>query len=232
MQIIFQDPASSMNPRMTIEEIVAEGLVAQGLEKDRVARTERIVEILQQVGLPEDALGRYPHEFSGGQRQRIAIARALVLKPDLIICDEPTSALDVSVQAQILNLLRQLQHELGLSYLFITHNIGVVSYVAHDLAVMYLGRIVEQGSVDAVMNDPKHPYTRALLSAVPVPDPESGREVIRLEGDMPSPAAPPEGCHFHPRCPHAGEVCQQRYPEEARLQDGRRIRCHLVTEEA
>ena len=231
MQIIFQDPASSMNPRMTIEEIVAEGLVAQGLEKDRVARTERIVEILQQVGLPEDALGRYPHEFSGGQRQRIAIARALVLKPDLIICDEPTSALDVSVQAQILNLLRQLQHELGLSYLFITHNIGVVSYVAHDLAVMYLGRIVEQGSVDAVMNDPRHPYTRALLSAVPVPDPESGREVIRLEGDMPSPAAPPAGCHFHPRCPHAGEVCQQRYPDETRLTDGRRIRCHLVTGE-
>ena len=231
MQIIFQDPASSMNPRMTIEEIVAEGLVAQGLEKDRVARTERIVEILQQVGLPEDALGRYPHEFSGGQRQRIAIARALVLKPDLIICDEPTSALDVSVQAQILNLLRQLQHELGLSYLFITHNIGVVSYVAHDLAVMYLGRIVEQGSVDAVLNAPKHPYTQALLSAVPVPDPESGREVIRLEGDMPSPAAPPAGCHFHPRCPHAGEVCQQRYPDETRLTDGRRIRCHLVTGE-
>ena len=230
MQIIFQDPASSMNPRMTIEEIVAEGLVAQGLEKDRMARTERIVEILQQVGLPEDALGRYPHEFSGGQRQRIAIARALVLKPDLIICDEPTSALDVSVQAQILNLLRQLQHELGLSYLFITHNIGVVSYVAHDLAVMYLGRIVEQGSVDAVMNDPKHPYTQALLSAVPVPDPESGREVIRLEGDMPSPAAPPAGCHFHPRCPHAGDVCRQSYPDETRLSDGRRIRCHLVTE--
>ena len=232
MQIIFQDPASSMNPRMTIEEIVAEGLVAQGLEKDRAARTQRIVEILQQVGLPEDALARYPHEFSGGQRQRIAIARALVLKPDLIICDEPTSALDVSVQAQILNLLRQLQQELGLSYLFITHNIGVVSYVSHDLAVMYLGRIVEQGSVDAVMNDPQHPYTRALLSAVPVPDPESGREVIRLEGDMPSPSAPPQGCHFHPRCPQATDLCRQVYPDETRLPDGRRIRCHLATAES
>jgi peptide/nickel transport system ATP-binding protein len=228
MQIIFQDPASSMNPRMTIEEIVAEGLVAQGLEKNRETRQARITEILQQVGLPEDALGRYPHEFSGGQRQRIAIARALVLKPDLIICDEPTSALDVSVQAQILNLLRQLQHELGLSYLFITHNIGVVSYVSHDLAVMYLGRIVEQGSADAVLNDPQHPYTRALLSAVPVADPDSGREVIRLEGDMPSPSAPPPGCHFHPRCPQAMDVCRQAYPEESRLPDGRRIRCHLV----
>jgi peptide/nickel transport system ATP-binding protein len=232
MQIIFQDPASSMNPRMTIEEIVAEGLVAQGLEKDRVARMQRIVEILQQVGLPEDALGRYPHEFSGGQRQRIAIARALILKPDLIVCDEPTSALDVSVQAQILNLLRQLQHELGLSYLFITHNIGVVSYVSHDLAVMYLGRIVEQGSVDAVMQDPRHPYTQALLSAVPVPDPAGGREVIRLEGDMPSPSAPPQGCHFHPRCPQAMDVCRQRYPDESLLPDGRRIRCHLVTGES
>ena len=232
MQIIFQDPASSMNPRMTIEEIVAEGLVAQGLEKNRETRQARITEILQQVGLPEDSLARYPHEFSGGQRQRIAIARALVLKPDLIICDEPTSALDVSVQAQILNLLRQLQNELGLSYLFITHNIGVVSYVSHDLAVMYLGRIVEQGSAGAVMNDPQHPYTRALLSAVPVADPDSGREVIRLEGDMPSPSAPPQGCHFHPRCPQAMDVCRQRYPDESLLPDGRRIRCHLVTGES
>ena len=158
MQIIFQDPASSMNPRMTIEEIVAEGLVAQGLEKNRETRQARITEILQQVGLPEDSLARYPHEFSGGQRQRIAIARALVLKPDLIICDEPTSALDVSVQAQILNLLRQLQNELGLSYLFITHNIGVVSYVSHDLAVMYLGKIVEMGSAEVIYGSPQHPY--------------------------------------------------------------------------
>jgi peptide/nickel transport system ATP-binding protein len=228
MQIIFQDPASSMNPRMTIEEVVAEGLVAQGLEKNRAARLERITAILDQVGLPADALSRYPHEFSGGQRQRIAIARALVLKPDLIICDEPTSALDVSVQAQILNLLRQLQNEFGISYLFITHNIGVVSYLSHDIAVMYLGRIVEQGSVDAVMNNPLHPYTQALLSAVPVPDPESGREVIRLSGDMPSPSAPPSGCHFHPRCPQAVEACRERYPDEVWLADGRRIRCHLV----
>ena len=228
MQIIFQDPASSMNPRMTIEEIVAEGLVAQGLEKNRETRQARITEILQQVGLPEDSLARYPHEFSGGQRQRIAIARALVLKPDLIICDEPTSALDVSVQAQILNLLRQLQNELGLSYLFITHNIGVVSYVSHDLAVMYLGRIVEQGSVDAVMHDPRHSYTQALLSAVPNPDPRARRERVKLEGDVPSPINPPPGCRFHTRCPYVQDICSNTEPHLKEIRPGHEAACHFA----
>ncbi|MCP5141614.1 MAG: ABC transporter ATP-binding protein [Chromatiales bacterium] len=222
-QIIFQDPYSSMNPRMRVGDIVAEGLVVQGEKGDTNAR---VAELLRQVGLPEDAASRYPHEFSGGQRQRVSIARALALKPGLIVCDEPTSALDVSVQAQILNLLRQLQADLNLAYLFITHNIGVVSYLAHDVVVMYLGRVVEQGPVEIVLNAPAHPYTQALLSAVPGIE-DDGREIIRLHGDMPSPSAPPDGCHFHPRCPRAMAVCRQSYPEAKRLADGRLVACHL-----
>jgi peptide/nickel transport system ATP-binding protein len=212
---------------MLVEDIVAEGLVAQRIGGGRTQRREIVEQLLGQVGMQPTAADRYPHEFSGGQRQRIAIARALALKPRLIVCDEPTSALDVSVQAQVLNLLRELQAELGLSYLFITHNISVVAYLAHEVAVMYLGRIVEYGEVGRVLKDPLHPYTVALLSAVPVPDPEHQREVMRLEGDMPSPINPPSGCHFHPRCPHAMAVCRERYPEVVEMDDGRRVACWL-----
>ena len=225
IQLIFQDPASSMNPRMTVEEIIAEGLVVQGIGREQ--RQPRIAAILDQVGLSGDALGRYPHEFSGGQRQRIAIARALILEPQLIICDEPTSALDVSVQAQFLNLLKKLQRQRQISYLFITHNLAVVSYLADEVAVMYLGRIVEQGSVEQILEQPLHPYTQALLSAVPVPDPDAKREVIRLQGDMPSPSNPPSGCYFHPRCPRAMDECRRSYPENREMDDGRRLSCHL-----
>ncbi len=230
-QIIFQDPASSMNPRMLVEDIIAEGMVAQGIGGNRAERRLLVDRLLEQVGMQPSAAQRYPHEFSGGQRQRIAIARALALSPRLIVCDEPTSALDVSVQAQVLNLLKELQARLGLSYLFITHNISVVAYLAHEVAVMYLGRIVEYGEVGEVLQNPMHPYTSALLSAVPVPDPEHKREVMRLEGDMPSPINPPSGCHFHPRCPHAKPICRESYPETSELAQGRRVACWLMVPE-
>jgi len=225
LQIIFQDPFASMNPRMLVGDIVGEGLHALGIEPARTARRARVARLLEQVGMSPDAADRYPHEFSGGQRQRICIARALAVEPKVIICDEPTSALDVSVQAQILNLLKQLQDEIGLSYLFITHNISVVSYLAHEVAVMYLGRIVERGTVDEVLGDPRHPYTRALLSAVPMVDKDKRREVVRLEGDMPSPSNPPSGCHFHPRCPEATPDCAKAYPPAIRLSDTRTVHC-------
>ncbi len=226
MQMIFQDPASSMNPRMTVEAIVSEGLIAQKIGSNRAERIELVKAILDRVGLPERFMKRYPHEFSGGQRQRIAIARSLVLRPDLLVCDEPTSALDVSVQAQILNLLKEIQDEAKLAYLFITHNISVVSYLADEVAVMYLGRIVEQGDVDIVLSAPKHPYTQALLSAVPVADPQHKREIIRLPGDMPSPANPPTGCHFHPRCPRATDICRQSWPQLSES-GSHKVWCHL-----
>ena len=216
-QIIFQDPYASLNPRMLVGEILEEGMRAQGIGAGRPERQTRVAELLQQVGLPPDARQRYPHEFSGGQRQRISIARALAVEPELIVCDEPTSALDVSVQAQVLNLLKHLQDELGLSYLFITHNLSVVEYLAHEVAVMYLGRIVERGQVDEVLASPKHPYTEALLSAVPVIDLRDRRSIIRLQGDIPSPSNPPTGCHFHPRCPHAMDICREQYPDVTRL---------------
>ncbi|MEW6331660.1 MAG: ABC transporter ATP-binding protein [Pseudomonadota bacterium] len=228
-QIIFQDPYASLNPRMLVGEILEEGMRAQGIGAGRAERQARVAELLQQVGLPADARSRYPHEFSGGQRQRISIARALAVEPELIVCDEPTSALDVSVQAQVLNLLKRLQDELGLSYLFITHNLSVVEYLAHEVAVMYLGRIVERGPVDAVLQDPKHPYTEALLSAVPVIDPREKRTIIRLQGDMPSPSNPPSGCHFHPRCPQAIDICRREYPATTPFGNAHETRCHLFT---
>jgi peptide/nickel transport system ATP-binding protein len=185
--------------------------------------------LLAEVGMPPDVKLRYPHEFSGGQRQRIAIARALTVDPQLIVCDEPTSALDVSVQAQILNLLKDLQARKGLAYLFITHNISVIEFLAHEVAVMYLGRIVERGTVEEVLEDPRHPYTRALLSAVPEIDPASRREVIRLEGDLPSPVNPPSGCHFHPRCPAAMPQCRQTYPGRSDFGATHSTHCHLYS---
>jgi peptide/nickel transport system ATP-binding protein len=227
VQIIFQDPYSSLNPRMRILETLEEGMAALGVGGDRGERQGRVDALLAEVGLAADVKYRYPHEFSGGQRQRIAIARALSVEPRLIVCDEPTSALDVSVQAQILNLLKDLQQKKGLAYLFITHNISVIEFLAHEVAVMYLGRIVEHGTVGEVLGAPRHPYTRALLSAVPVVDPAGKREVIRLRGDLPSPVNPPAGCHFHPRCPAAFEPCPRTYPGTSHLSATHEARCHL-----
>jgi peptide/nickel transport system ATP-binding protein len=224
-QIVFQDPYASLNPRMRVHDILMEGMNALGVLASRPARAARILELLDHVGLPADAQWRYPHEFSGGQRQRIAIARALSVNPKLVVCDEPTSALDVSVQAQILNLLKRLQREMGLAYLFITHNIGVVEYLADEVAVMYLGRIVERGTVAEVLGGPRHPYTQALLAAVPKLDGE--RYTVKVEGELPSPVSPPSGCHFHPRCPHATAACRTDYPEPARLSATHEVRCVL-----
>ncbi|MDH4273579.1 MAG: ABC transporter ATP-binding protein [Gammaproteobacteria bacterium] len=228
-QIIFQDPFSSMNPRMMVGDIIAEGMRAQGVEKDQQKRGARIDQLLEHVGLRSDAKTRYPHEFSGGQRQRICIARALAVEPKLIVCDEPTSALDVSVQAQILNLLKQLQGQHGLSYLFITHNISVVAYLAHEVAVMYLGRIVEHGPVEQILSAPRHPYTQALLSAVPTLDQDIKRVVLRLDGDPPSPINPPQGCHFHLRCPHVHAPCRERYPDATTF-GASTVRCFLYND--
>jgi peptide/nickel transport system ATP-binding protein len=224
-QIVFQDPYASLNPRMRVHDILMEGMNALGVLASPPARAARILELLDHVGLPADAQWRYPHEFSGGQRQRIAIARALSVNPKLVVCDEPTSALDVSVQAQILNLLKRLQREMGLAYLFITHNIGVVEYLADEVAVMYLGRIVERGTVAEVLGSPRHPYTQALLAAVPKLDGE--RYTVKVEGELPSPVSPPTGCHFHPRCPHATAACRTDYPEAARLSATHEVRCVL-----
>jgi peptide/nickel transport system ATP-binding protein len=228
-QIIFQDPFSSMNPRMTVGDIIEEGMIAQRTGGTKQQRGAQVKTLLEQVGLRPEHSHRYPHEFSGGQRQRICIARALAVKPKLIVCDEPTSALDVSVQAQILNLLKDLQRSLGLSYLFITHDISVVAYLADRVAVMYLGRIVEEGDVADVLDNPQHPYTQALLSAVPKIDADSGQKMIRLEGDMPSPSNPPSGCHFHPRCPQAMSECNLEYPGTSRVSDTHSVRCHLFS---
>ena len=226
LQFIFQDPFSSMNPRMLVIDILSEGLKAQGMS--RVDMEQRCIELLALVGLDEGARYRYPHEFSGGQRQRISIARALAVNPEFIVCDEPTSALDVSVQAQILNLLRELQARLGLSYLFITHNISVVSYLAESVAVMYLGRIVEKGSVTQVLQHAKHPYTQALLNAVPEIDQQSRNQSPPLEGELPSAINPPSGCYFHQRCPQAMDQCSVSYPPSVIL-EGHEVSCFLYS---
>jgi peptide/nickel transport system ATP-binding protein len=231
MQMVFQDPYASLNPKMRVAEILQEGMDAlniglTGSGTSASERQSRIDVLLDQVGLAQTAKWRYPHEFSGGQRQRIAIARALAVQPRLLICDEPTSALDVSVQAQILNLLKTLQRELGLSYLFITHNLGVVEYIADEVCVMYLGRIVERGTVQEVLHNAQHPYTRALLSAVPRIDGERGG-LIRLAGELPSAAKPPPGCHFNPRCVHALDICRAIYPAASRISATHVVHCHL-----
>ena len=227
-QIVFQDPYASLNPRMRVHDILMEGMSALGILASRTERERRLVELLGQVGLPAEAAFRYPHEFSGGQRQRIAIARALSVNPKLVVCDEPTSALDVSVQAQILNLLKRLQRELGLAYLFITHNLAVVEYLADEIAVMYLGRIVERGTVGEVLGAPQHPYTQALLAAVPTID--GGGERLYVKGELPSPSAPPAGCHFHPRCPHAMARCKRDYPAAVPLSPTHAVSCFLAEE--
>lgn len=211
MQFIFQDPYSSLNPRMTVERIVAEPLITHGV-KNKTELRDRVVELLSAVGLGGDHLSRFPHEFSGGQRQRVGIARALALNPKLVICDEPVSALDVSVQAQVINLLQDLQEQYGLTYLFVAHDLSVVYHICNRVAVMYLGRIVEITDVDELFANPKHPYTEALFSAIPIPDPDNQLEQIILEGDVPSPSNPPTGCNFHPRCPYAQPICSQEKP--------------------
>ncbi len=229
MQIIFQDPYSSLNPRMTVRGIVGEAMRIHELVKDDDEEADRVAELLRKVGLRPEHASRYPHEFSGGQRQRIGIARALAVQPRFIVCDEPVSALDVSIQAQIVNLLGELQDELGLSYLFIAHDLKVVELVSKRVAVMYLGRVVELAASADLYGGPKHPYTKALLSAVPVPDPTRDRRRIVLEGDVPSPLDPPAGCHFHPRCPIAKKgLCDREEPELRELAPGHHAACHLA----
>jgi peptide/nickel transport system ATP-binding protein len=225
MQIVFQDPYASLNPRIRVLDILLEGMRSLGIGRDEAERLARVDRLLEQVGLPADARYAYAHEFSGGQRQRIAIARALAVEPALLVCDEPTSALDVSVQAQILNLLDALQRRLGLAYLFITHNLAVVEHLADEVAVMYLGRIVERGTAEEVLGAPRHPYTQALLAAVPTLD--GGRREIAVGGELPSAVNPPSGCHFHPRCPQRRPECSRAYPEETALSATRSVRCFL-----
>jgi oligopeptide/dipeptide ABC transporter ATP-binding protein len=226
LQVVFQDPYSSLNPRLSVRDIIAEPLVNFGVSGGP-ALDDRVADLALKVGLRADALARYPHEFSGGQRQRIGIARALALRPSLIVCDEPVSALDVSVQAQVINLLGDLQQEFGLSYLFVAHDLAVVEHISHRIAVMYLGKIVELADKTALFTRPQHPYTEALLSAVPIPDPEAPKQRIILNGDVPSPINPPSGCRFHTRCPYAFARCSSEEPQMREVFPGHHVACHL-----
>lgn len=227
MQIIFQDPFASLNPRMTVGNIIQEALLIHKIGDNVEARKRRVMELLDLVGLRKESISRYPHEFSGGQRQRIGIARALAVDPKFVVCDEPISALDVSIQAQIINLMQDLQFNLGLTYLFIAHDLHVVRHIASRIAVMYLGNIVEIGDAKTVYDAPKHPYTQALLSAVPVPDPERKSKRILLNGEIPSPLNPPAGCKFHTRCPHVMEKCKTEVPQMIQIGHKQQAACFL-----
>ena len=230
MQMIFQDPYASLNARMTVQDIVAEPLRAHRICASRAEERDRVIQMLERVGLNREHAGRYAHEFSGGQRQRVGIARALILQPELVICDEPISALDVSIQAQVVNMLRTFQEQQGLTYLFIAHDLSMVRYVSDNVGVMYLGQLVELCRADEIYARPAHPYTQGLLASVPIPDPVAARrkETVGLEGDLPSPIAPPRGCRFHTRCPHATPRCGEEAPALSEASPGHLVACHMV----
>ena len=230
IQMIFQDPYSSLDPRMNVKAQISEGMKIQHLYKTKAEREEAVIKLLHEVGLSEEQMLRYPHEFSGGQRQRICIARALALNPEFIVCDEPVSALDVSIQAQIINLLRDLQKERGLTYLFISHDLSVVEHISDTVGVMYLGGMVESGETADIFGNPLHPYTKALFSAIPMPDPDVRKERILLKGDIPSPANPPAGCKFHTRCSECMEICKHEEPQVKDVGNGHKVKCHLYDE--
>ena len=231
VQMVFQDPYASLNPRMSVFDIIAEPLLVHHLYQDKADLEKKVLDLLHRVGLDDYHANRYPHEFSGGQRQRIGIDRALAVEPSLIIADEPVSALDVSIQAQVLNLLNELKHDLDLTYIFVAHDLSVVEYISDRVGVMYLGNFVEVGEKEKIYSNPMHPYTQALLSAVPVPDPTAKRERILLEGSIPSAHKPPTGCKFHTRCPKCMECCKTQAPERYEVDDGHYVYCHLYDKE-